>query len=225
MTRTKLKDRTLPAYTRGEEIANMVTHIVGGAFGIVALVLSVVKSALYGNAYLVVGCSIYGAALIFLYTMSSIYHGLLPSLGKKVMQVMDHCTIYFLIGGTYTPIVLGPIRELVPWLGWTIFGVVWGVSALGTVFTAIDHNRFKVLSMLCYILVGWVIILATKSTIDAISLDGFLWLLLGGVMYTIGALLYILGKKKRIPYMHSVFHVFVLLGTAFQFISIFAYCI
>lgn len=223
MTRTRLADRILPDYTKGEEITNMVTHIVGGAFGIVALVLCVVFSAKKGDAYLVVGSAIYGAALILLYTMSSVYHGLRPNMGKKVMQVLDHCTIYFLIGGTYTPIVLGPLREMRPWIGWTIFGVVWGFSALGCTFTAIDIEKFKKLAMCCYIGIGWIVVIALKPTLEAVTLPGFIYLLAGGVAYTIGAVLYVIGKKKR--YMHSVFHIFVLLGTALQFITIFKYCI
>ena len=223
--RTKLRDRLLPNYTRGEEIANMVTHIVGGAFGIVATVLCVVFSALRGDPFRVVASSIYGGSLIALYCMSSIYHGLHPNMGKKVMQVIDHCTIYFLIGGTYTPIVLGPIREMFPALGWVIFGLVWGISAAATVFTAIDHNKYKKLSMICYIGIGWIIIFAVYHTILAITLPGFLYILGGGIAYSIGAVLYVVGKKKQIKYMHSVFHVFVLLGTALQFIGVFVYCI
>ena len=223
MTRTKLADRELPDYTKGEEITNMVTHIIGGVFGIVALVLCVVFSAKKHDAYLVVGSAIYGASLILLYTMSSVYHGLHPNMGKKVMQVLDHCTIYFLIGGTYTPIVLGPIRELIPWLGWTIFGVVWGFCALGCTFTAIDIEKYKKLAMACYVGIGWIIILALKQTIAAVTFKGFLYLILGGVAYTVGAVLYALSEKAR--YMHSVFHVFVLLGTALQFICIFVYCV
>ena len=223
MTRTKLADRILPDYTKGEEITNMVTHIVGGAFGIVALVLCVVFSAIRHDAYLVVGSAIYGASLIILYTMSSVYHGLRPNIGKKVMQVLDHCTIYFLIGGTYTPIVLGPLRAMIPWLGWTIFGIVWGFCALGCTFTAIDIEKYKKLAMACYVGIGWIIVIAIKPTMQAVTFEGFLFLLLGGVAYTIGAVLYALGKKMR--YMHSIFHVFVLIGTALQFIAIFAYCI
>ena len=225
MSRTKLSDRKLPDYTKGEEIANMVTHIVGGAFGIVALVLCVVFSAIRGDPYRVVGSSIYGASLIFLYTMSSVYHGLRPNMGKKVMQVLDHCTIYFLIAGTYTPIVLGPMRELSPALGWVIFGVVWGISAVATVFTAIDHNKFAKLSMACYIGIGWVIIFAVKATIDAVTLAGFMYLLAGGVAYTVGAVLYGIAGHKHVKYVHSVFHVFVLIGTALHFVAIFKYCI
>ena len=225
MPRTKLADRTLPDYTKGEEIANMVTHIIGGTFGVVALVLCVVFAAQRGDPYRVVGSAIYGASLILLYTMSSVYHGLRPGMGKKVMQVLDHCTIFFLIGGTYTPIVLGPVRDVSKALGWTIFGIVWGFSALGTVFTAIDHNRYKKLSMICYIGIGWVILFAVKTTVQALTLQGFLYLLAGGIAYTVGAVLYVIGKKKKKRYMHSVFHVFVLLGTVLQFITVFWFCI
>ena len=225
MKRTKLADRLLPDYTRGEEIANMVTHIVGAAFGVTALVLSVVFAAKRGDPYRVVGSAIYGASLILLYTMSSVYHGLRPNLGKKVLQVLDHCMIYFLIAGTSMPIELGPIREISPAIGWTMFGVVWGLSALATVFTAIDHNKYRRFSMICYIAIGWVVVLALKTTLQAMTVGGFILLLLGGIAYTIGAVLYNLGKKKKLRYMHSVFHVFVLMGTALQFIAVFKYCI
>lgn len=223
MKRTKLKDRSLPDYTVVEERINMITHIVGGGFGIVALVLCVVFSAIHHDPYLVVGSSIYGASLIILYTMSSVYHGLRKGTGKLVLQVLDHCTIYFLIGGTYTPIVLGPIREQSAALGWTIFGVVWGFCVLGCTFTAIDLKKYRILSMCCYICIGWSIIFAIKPTIAAITIKGFMYLLLGGVSYTIGAVLYALGKKKR--YMHSIFHFFVLIGTMLHFVAILFYCI
>ena len=225
MTRTKLADRVLPDYTKGEEIANMVTHIIGAAFGVVALVLCVIFAAKQGDPFRVVSSSIYGASLILLYTMSSVYHGLRPNMGKKVMQVIDHCTIYFLIAGTYTPIVLGPIRDNSPALGWTIFGIVWGFSTMAAVFTAIDHNKYRKLSMACYIGIGWVIIFAIKPTIQAITVKGLLYLLAGGIAYTIGAVFYGIGGKKNKHYMHSVFHVFVLLGTALQFITVFWFCV
>ena len=135
--RTKLKDRVLPDYTKGEELANMITHIVGGVFGIVALIICVVLSVRNHDGFYVVGSAIYGASLIILYTMSSVYHGLRPNMGKRVMQVIDHCTIYFLIGGTYSPIVLGPLREVSPGWGWSIFGVVSvaddGLSPIGSI--------------------------------------------------------------------------------------------
>ncbi|MBQ6569558.1 MAG: hemolysin III family protein, partial [Clostridia bacterium] len=158
MLRTKLADRELPDYTKGEEIANMVTHIVGAAFGLVALILCVILAVRGGDPYRIVGSIVYGISLIALYTVSSTYHGLARNTGKKVMQVIDHCTIYFLIAGTYTPIVLGPIREHYPAVGWTVFGLVWGISAYAVVFTAIDHHKYRVLSMIFYIVIGWIII-------------------------------------------------------------------
>ena len=138
MTRTKLADRILPDYTKGEEAANMITHIIGAVFGIIALIICVVLSVKNHDGFYVVGSAIYGASLIVLYTMSSVYHGLKPNMGKRVMQVIDHCTIYFLIGGTYTPILLGAVRHVSPALAWTLFGLVWGLCALGCTFTAID---------------------------------------------------------------------------------------
>ena len=143
MTRTKLADRVLPDYTFGEEMANMITHIIGAVFGVVALVLCTVISARKHDTFLVVGSAIYGSSLIVLYTMSSVYHGLKPNMAKKVMQVIDHCTIYYLIGGTYTPIVLGPLREVSPAWGWSIFGVVWGLAIFSGVLTAIDLKKYS----------------------------------------------------------------------------------
>ena len=223
MSRTKLRDRLLPDYTRKEELFNMISHIVGGGFGVVALALCVVFSAIKGNPWSVVGSAIYGASLISLYTMSSVYHGLKSEMGKKVMQVMDHCTIYFLIAGTYTPILLSCIREHSPAWAWTIFGLVWGCAAVGVVFAAIDHKKFAVLSMICYIGMGWCILIAGKVALEAISFAGLMWLLAGGIAYTIGAVIYVIGKKKR--YMHSVFHIFCLIGSILQFVCIFFYII
>lgn len=221
MTRTKLKDRRLPDYTRGEEIFNMVTHIVGGGFGVIALVSCVLMAALKGDVWGVVGSAIYGASLISLYTMSSVYHGLRPNIGKKVMQVLDHCTIYFLIAGTYTPILLCSIRETSPALAWTVFGIEWGCAALGIVFTAIDLRKYRVLSMICYLGMGWCIIFAAKTTVAAMSGAGFFWILMGGIAYTIGAIVYGIGVKVR--YMHSVFHIFVVLGSILQYVGILFY--
>lgn len=223
MSRTKLRDRLLPSYTRKEELFNMISHIVGGGFGVVALALCVVFSAIKGNPWSVVGSAIYGASLISLYTMSSVYHGLKSEMGKKVMQVMDHCTIYFLIAGTYTPILLSCIREHSPAWAWTIFGLVWGCAAVGVVFAAIDHKKFAVLSMICYIGMGWCIVIAGKVALEAIPFAGLMWLLAGGIAYTIGAVIYVIGKKKR--YMHSVFHIFCLIGSILQFVCIFFYII
>ena len=221
--RTKLRDRILPTYTKGEEIFNMVSHIVGGAFAVTALVLCVVVSALKGSVYGVVTSSVYGATMILLYCMSSIYHGLRPGIGKKVLQILDHCTIYLLIAGTYTPILLCAMRPVYPAIAWTVFGIEWGCAALAITLTAIDLKQYRVFSMICYIVMGWAIIFAIVPTLKVLTLTGFLYVLGGGILYTIGAVLYGLGKKRR--YMHGVFHLFVLLGSVLQLVCILFYVI
>lgn len=223
MTRTKLCDRQLPFYTKGEEIFNMVSHIVGVALGIVALVLCVVVSALKHDPWAVVSSAIYGASFILLYTMSSVYHGLTCEMPKKVMQVIDHCTIYFLIAGTYTPVLLCPIRREYPVSAWVMFGVVWGLAALATVLTAIDLKKYSVFSMICYIGMGWCIVFQANTIMTTVALPGVILMLAGGIAYTIGAVLYGLGRKHR--YMHSVFHLFVVAGSVLQFFSILFYII
>ncbi len=223
MKRTKLSDRKLPDYTRGEEIMNMVTHIVGGALGIAALTLSVIMAALRGNVYGVVSSAIYGATLVVMFTVSSVYHGLKPNMGKKVMQVIDHCTIYFLIAGTYTVIVLSAIRPVYPFLGWGLFGFEWALVALATTLTAIDLKKYNVFSMFCYIGMGWAVIPFWRQALEVLTVPGFLFLLSGGIAYTIGAVLYGIGSKKR--WMHSVFHIFVILGAILQFFCILFYAL
>ncbi len=221
MIRTKLKDRVLPNYTRGEEIFNMVSHIVGGIFGIVALVVCVTMSTVRHNIWGIVGSSIYGCSLILLYTMSSVYHGLSFQTAKKVMQVLDHCTIYLLIAGTYTPILFCSIRKVSLFWNWTLFGIVWGLAMVAMVFTAIDLKRYSKFSMTCYIGMGWCIVLAAKTLLQSMPMSGILYLLSGGIIYTIGAVIYGFGKRHR--YMHSIFHIFVLVGSVLQFFCILFY--
>lgn len=219
MKRTKLSDRVLPDYTRGEEIMNMVTHIVGGSLGVAALVLCVVRAALNGDWLDITGAAVYGASIITLYTISSVYHGLPSGMGKKVMQVIDHCTIYFLIAGSYTPVVLSALRPVYPQIGWGLLAAQWILAILGATFTAIDLHRYRIFSMICYIGMGWGIILFLPQTIEVIGMLSFGLLLAGGIAYTIGAVLYGIGAKKH--WMHSVFHIFVVIGTVFQFFAIF----
>jgi hemolysin III len=171
----------------------------------------------------VVSSAIYGATMILLYTVSSVYHGLRPNTGKRVMQILDHCTIYLLIAGTYTPVALGAIRvSSVAWC-WILLGVVWGLAALGATLTAIDMKRFEKLSMILYLGMGWCIVMAAKPALAAVPLAGLGWILAGGVAYTLGAVLYGLGKRRR--YMHAAFHVFVVAGSILQFFGIFFYVI
>lgn len=222
MTRTKLADRILPTYTKGEEIFNMTSHIVGAVLGIVATVLCVIFAAIHGNVYGIVSGAIYGVSLIILYTMSSIYHGLSPRLfSKKVFQVLDHCTIFLLIAGCYTPVALCNIREVNPTAGWWIFGIIWGLAILGIVLNAIDLKKFKVFSMICYLLMGWCIIFRLDLLLQSVPTTGIILLVAGGISYTIGSILYGIGKKHK--YVHSIFHLFILLGSFLQFFCILLY--
>ncbi len=223
MKRTKLSDRALPNYSRGEEIMNMVTHIVGGAMGIAVLVLCVIRAALRGNVYGIITSAIYGTTMITMFTISSVYHGLKPNLGKKVMQVIDHCTIYFLIAGTYTVIVLSAIRPVYPFLGWGLFIFEWVMVSIAATLTAIDWKKFEVFSMICYIGMGWAVIPFWRQTLEVLTLPGFLLLLSGGIAYTIGAVLYGLGSKRK--WMQSVIHIFVILGALLQFFAVLLYAV
>ena len=227
MTRTNLKDRKLPSYTKGEEIFNMVTHIVGGALGAAALTLCVVFSFLDHDAFKVVGSFIYGFSVVILYTISSVYHGLTPKadIAKKVMQIIDHCVIFILIAGTYTPITLSAMREINGPLSWIVFGFVWGASALGITLNAIDIKKYKKFSMICYLVIGWCAVLTVKTFINALTPIGFMYIILGGVSYSIGAVLYSIGGKKGYRYMHSIFHIFVVIGTVLHFFGIFFYVV
>lgn len=223
MEKAKLLTMPMPGYSRSEENFNMISHTAGAVFAVFALVLCVIRSALFGDAWSVTSSAIYGASLIAVYTVSSVYHGLGSSFVKRVMRVIDHCTIYFLIAGTYTPIVLCSIRKVSPGWGWTLFGIVWGLAAVATVFTAVDMLKFSKISMTCYIGMGWCIVLAAKTAIEAIPLPGLLWLIGGGISYTLGAIIYNLGKSHK--YLHSVFHLFVVAGSILQFFCVFFYII
>ena len=193
--RVKLRDRLLPDYTHGEEIMNMVTHITGGGLGILALLMCVIKAAKADNTLGVIGSAIFGSTMVILYAMSSIYHGLRPNTGKKVMQIIDHCTIYFLICGTYTPILLSAFVPVYPLLGWGLLAAEWALAILAATLTAIDLKKYNVFSMICYIAMGWGIIFFLPQAIAVLTKPGFLLLLSGGIAYTLGAVLYGIGSK------------------------------
>lgn len=220
MKRTRLKDRLLPHYTKGEEIMNMVTHIAGGGLAILGSIPCLWKAASLGAATLI-GALIYCITLICVYTMSSIYHGLHAGTAKKVMQVIDHCAIYFLIAGTYTPIMITGFLPVFPKIGWGLLVMQWGLTALAVTLTAIDLKKYKVFSMICYIFMGWGIIFFLPQAMEVMTKPGFYWLLAGGIAYTIGAVLFGLGKKQ--PWMHATFHIFVILGSLFQYLAIVLY--
>lgn len=221
--RIKLRDRLLPTYTRGEEIMNMVTHIVGGGIAILALVLCVVKAAIRGNRMGVIGSAIFGGTMVCLYAVSSVYHGLRPCTGKKVMQIIDHCTIYFLICGTYTPILMSAFVPVYPVLGWGLLAVQWALAILAGTLTAIDLKKYNVFSMICYITMGWGIIFFLPQALQVMTRPGFFLLLGGGITYTLGAILYGVGAK--LAWFHSIFHIFVVLGSLLQFLAILLYAL
>ena len=224
MKRTKLSDRILPTYSKGEEVFNMVSHIVGSVIGIVTLIMSIIIATINQNVYGIVSSVIFGLTIIVLYTMSSIYHGLKSELrAKKIFQIIDHCSIFLLIAGSYTPFCLCTLREYNTALGWTIFGIIWGLAILGIVLNSIDLKKYKVFSMLCYLIMGWCIVFKINVVIELLGVAGFILLLLGGISYTIGAVLYGLGKKKK--WMHSVFHIACIIGTVLQVLCVMLYVI
>ena len=220
MKRTKLRQRVLPVYSHGEEIMNMVTHIVGGAIAIVCLLLCLLKAIPHGSLAVVCAC-VYGTSMLVLYTMSSIYHGLPSGTAKKVLQVLDHCTIYGLIAGTYTPIVLCAIAPKYPAIGWGLCVAEWALAITAATLTAVDLRKYRIFSMICYIGMGWGILFFLPQTFSVLSAPGFWILFSGGIAYTIGAVLFGLGK--RLKWMHSIFHLFVLLGTILQMLTILLY--
>lgn len=219
--RIPLRERHLPDYTLGEEIMNMVTHIVGGALGAVTLVFCILLSSFRGNLAGLLCGIVFGLSMTALYTVSSVYHGLRCPMAKKVFQVLDHCTIYFLIAGTYTPMLLCSMAKLYPLAAWINFAIVWGMAALSMTLNAIDLEKYKVFSMIGYLGMGWVILFTVRQMYDTLGATGFGWLLGGGILYTLGAIFYCIGSKKR--YCHSVFHIFVLLGSLSHAICVVGY--
>ncbi len=204
-------------YSPLEEKINIVSHAIGFFLGIVALVLMVVKASLHGNAWHIVGVSIFGASLICLYAASTFYHSAKDPKVRSRLRVFDHATIYVLIAGTYTPFTLVTLNG---WVGWVIFGVSWGIAVAGIILKLFFTGRYDVLSTLMYVFMGWMIIFAIKPLINNLSADGLWWLIIGGVAYTVGAVIY---GIKKIPLNHAIFHMFVLLGSFCHFVAVYSY--
>ena len=223
MSRTKLADRTLPPFSRSEELVNMATHIVGAAFGVTALVLCVVFAAIHHNSWGVVGGALYGAMMVYLYTISSVYHGLVPEKPKKVLQVLDHCSIYALIIGTYIPILFTGIREHYFILFVVLSSLLLVAAVVFVTFTAIDFKKYAVVSMTGYFSIGWVAIFLLYPLYKIYGLEFIAWLFFGGVAYTLGMIFFAKGNTNK--YFHSIFHLFILLGSALHFVAIFKFCI
>ena len=208
-----------PNYSLGEEIAHSVTHGVGAVLSIAGLVIMVTLAALRGNAWHVVSCSIFGASLVFLYTSSTLYHSITHPGAKKVLRVFDHSAIFLLIAGTYTPFTLVSLRG--GW-GWTLFVIVWGLALVGVVYKITAKRRYRLLSVVLYVGMGWLVLVAIKPMVSSVATPGLLLLLAGGLFYTLGLIFYV---WKRLPYSHAVWHLFVLAGSISHFFAVLLYVI
>ena len=201
-------------YTLGEEIFSSVTHGVGTVLAIGGTAVLLVISAIFGDALTVVSSAIFGASMIVLYCMSTLYHAISNPRAKAFFRIMDHNTIFFLIAGPYTTITLSILRGA---LGWTLFGIVWGAAVIGITLNSIDLEKFRKPSVVCYILMGWVIIIAIHPLLNSMSLF-CLWLLIaGGVFYTVGVIFYAI---KKVRYFHSIWHIFTLFGSLCHYFCI-----
>lgn len=208
------KTDTTKRYSLGEEIFNSVSHGVGSLLSIAGTAVLIVFAAIRSDAWAVVSSAVYGASLIILYTMSTLYHAITNPRAKAFFRIMDHNTIFFLIAGTYTPITLVALRGA---LGWVLFGIVWGAAVLGIVFTSINLEKFRKPSVVCYIAMGWVIIIAIKPMIEHVPFLSLLFLFIGGLCYTVGIIFYAI---KKVKYFHSVWHIFTVAGSVFHYFSI-----
>jgi hemolysin III len=214
-----MSDVSAPQYRLGEEIANSITHGIGIVLAIAALALMTSFASLHGDAWHVVGCSVFGAALIVLYTASTLYHSIPTASAKQILRTCDHSAIFVLIAGTYTPFTLVNLRG--PW-GWTLFGLVWGCAVVGIVFRIVAGSRWRIVSLTLYVLMGWVIVVAVKPLLSAVAPGGLLLLAGGGVAYTSGIVFY---AWRSMPYHHAVWHLFVLAGSALHFFAVLLYVI
>jgi hemolysin III len=201
-------------YTKKENLINAITHGIGAVLALAALVLLIVFSSMYGDAWYIVSFTIYGVSLVLLFTVSTLYHSLTGLKARKVFQIMDHSSIYILIAGTYTPILLTSLRSP---RGWVIFGIIWGMAIIGVSIQPFIINKHNILSTLIYIVMGWMIVTQFNQLIKVIPKISLIFLMLGGILYTLGAVLYLI---KKIPYNHGIWHIFVLGGSIFHFFTI-----
>ncbi len=207
-------------YTLGEEIANSITHGIGALLSLIGFIYLIIFSIKTGKLLNIFSSIIYGISLIILYMMSTMYHSLKTGKAKDIFRILDHCSIYVLIAGTYTPYSLIALPKN---YGIPIFIIIWSISILGIVLNAINIKKFKIFSQISYILLGWIVIFAFKPIKEALNYEGFILLISGGISYTLGALFYYFGRKVR--YFHSIFHLFVLAGSILHFFSIILYVI
>ena len=216
-----MKKSKKPAYTLAEELINSISHGTGALAAAGGMAVLIVFSALQGDVWKIVSSSIYGATMIMLYTFSALYHSFTDGKVKSVFRIFDHCSIFLLIAGSYTPFTLVTLREATPAIGWTLFGVVWGAAIIGIVLNIVSLEKFKVFSMICYIAMGWAVVFAIKPLIANLAKGGIILLASGGLAYTVGIIFYAIRKK----YMHSIWHFFVLGGTILQYFAVLFYVV
>jgi hemolysin III len=197
-----------------EELANSITHGVGLALSVVGLIVLIVLSVTRGSVWHIFGCTIFGVTLVLLYSASTLYHSFRTPRLKRILKILDHTAIYLLIAGTYTPFTVVNLRGF--W-GWTLFSLVWGLSVFGIVWKFFYAERFQIISTLIYLAMGWLVLIAIKPVTIALPLSGILWLVAGGIFYTVGVLFFAL---KRLPYNHAIWHVFVLAGSTCHYFAV-----
>jgi len=197
-----------------EELANGITHGIGLALSVVGLIALIVLSVMRGNGWHIAGCTTFGVTLVLLYTASTLYHTFHNPRLKRILKVLDHTAIYLLIAGTYTPFTLVNLRGF--W-GWTLFSLVWGLSVFGILWKLFHVEKFQIVSTLVYIAMGWLVLIAMKPVMSAVPLSGLVWLVAGGLFYTIGVLFFAI---KRIPYNHAIWHVFVMAGSICHYFAV-----
>ncbi|MFV8828566.1 PAQR family membrane homeostasis protein TrhA [Alkalihalobacterium sp. APHAB7] len=201
-------------FSKGEEIANAIIHGVGALLSIAALVLLIVFSSLYGTAWHVVSFTLFGTTMVLLYTSSTLVHSFPPGKAKDVFEILDHSSIYFFIAGTYTPFLFIAVKGT---LGWTLFGIVWGLAIVGTVFKSFFVKRFLHTSTVLYVLLGWMIVFAWGTLVQNVPSEGIIMLVIGGVLYSVGAIFYV---WRGFYYHHAIWHLFVLAGSIMHFFSV-----
>lgn len=220
-----VKEIDLPPYTRRQEWWNMLSHAFGVIFSLVGGIFLLIKASYTGDAWRIVTSAVFMFSLLVLYTISSVYHGLYRNNGKRVLRVLDHDMVFFLIMGTYTPYCLVALREYSPGWGYSIWGIVMVLGIVGIVLNSCNIKKFFIFSMVDYLLMGWCVIISMYPLLMSLGWwMGTFLLLMGGVSYTVGAVLYAVGKKKS-PWFHTVFHFFVLIGTILMFFSIYFYVV
>ena len=207
---------SIPKYTLGEELMNAISHGIGALFGVAALVMCIIRSCSPLDGFKLASSIVFGLSVTLLYLMSCLYHALKVNKAKRVFRVIDHCTIFLLIAGTYTPFTIVSLRESA---GWWIFGIIWAMAVLGVVLNAVSLKKFAKVSVACYLIMGWMIVFSFGDLQAALHPNAISLLIAGGVAYTVGAVLYGIGSRKK--YFHSVFHFFCLIGTVLHFLAVY----